>query len=159
MIQLISELPNLIGLRCWGVVAGLGNGSMVTFHLGGRIARNPALANYHLSDELREYRGEYCIFVKGCAWNLNVGSRTVCRSTDPERKIGAELTGRLTGATITRSAAEESTANLDVEFGEHGFLHLSCQQASENGIDNYAIRFPFGWIKVDRNKLVRRAPA
>jgi len=159
MSELVRNLPLLIGLRCWGIVAGVGNGSMATLHLGARVARRPALANQYLSDELRQYRGEYCLFVKGCAWNLNVGPRIICSSTDPEPKIGTELTRQLTGATITKSNVEESTANLQVEFGEHGVLSLLCHQPRRDGVDNYAVRFPFGWIKVDQSNVIQTAPA
>jgi hypothetical protein len=157
--SIANELKTLVGLRCWGIVGGRGNGSMVTFHLGTKLARHPPLKNRHLPKTLQRFQGEYCLFVKGCAWRLETNSRIVCASTDPEPTIGLELTRRLTGATITKTCISTWAGDASVTFNDEYLLSLFCDQTEENGIDNYAVRFPSGWIKVGPNSVQSTAPA
>jgi hypothetical protein len=154
-----NELSTLVGLPCWGVVAGVGNGSMATLHVGQRIARQPPLKNPNLPEELRMFNGEFCIFVKGCAWRLENGSRIVCGSTNPEAEIGLKLTPGLTGALITEAQLCNWAGDLNVTFSNQYVLRLFCDQTGEQAIDNYAVRFPSGWIKVGPDGVQSRTTA
>jgi hypothetical protein len=61
--------------------------------------------------------------------------------------------------TIANARTLGETANLRLEFGNEGTLDLLCRKQDKHGIENYAIRFPFGWIKVDENEVISAAPA
>lgn len=157
--SLEAELSDLVGLTCWGVVAGVGNGSMATLHIGQRINRDPPLDNPNLSDELRRFRGEFCLFVKGCAWRLEDKSRIICASTEPEHQIGLNLGNALSGTSISEAKLCNWAGDLNVMFSNDCVLRLFCDQTGEEGIDNYAVRFPSGWIKVGPDAVQSRTAA
>ena len=140
-------LASLEGKRCWAVVAGMGNGSMVAIDLGRKIKRPIAVSNPKISPDVQKYVGEYLIFVRGCAWRLECGNEIIGGWGDKESQI-AIITQRLVGRRIRKVAVMSHAFDLQVSFEGKLRLTLFCDQTTPKAYDNYAIKFPIGWCTV-----------
>lgn len=152
--DLRKEVKRLVGLECWGVVAGVGNGSMATFHLGSQIERRSYLRNPKLSESLRNYQGQYCLFIEGCSWRLSNQNSVICTWRDPEEVIGRQ-TGRMSGCHVTAARVQSESYDLSVVFDKRYFLELFCDQTRSNDMDNYSLRSPRGWLSVSPGSRLR----
>lgn len=147
--SLETALSKMAGLDCWGVVAGAGTGSMITFDFGRHIRIDPPLRNQRISSELRNFHGEYSIFVEGCAWRLEKAEVIVCGSRDDEELIGIELENSLVGAKLMSAKLCNRALDLNLSFHTGYLLRLFCDQTSApEGLNNYSVRSPLGWITV-----------
>lgn len=149
-----SDLSNIVGLTCWGAIAGEGTGSMITLDFGERIPIDPPLGNKALSNELRHFRGQYCIFVEGCSWRLEEKETIICSWGEEQNTIGKEVQ-RLVGCQLTKAELPNWTLDLKLSFDDQYLLYLFCDQTAGT-LDNYSIRFPSGWYSVrPQSKLAR----
>lgn len=157
--SLETELSKLIDLDCWGIIAGAGTGSMITLDFGEHIRFDPPLRNQRISSELRNFHGEYSIFVEGCAWRLEKEEVIVCGSRDDEEFLGVELERSLVGSKLTSAKLSNWAFDLDLSFHGGYVLRLFCDQTStSDGLNNYSVRSPSGWITVGpKSKLVMEA--
>jgi hypothetical protein len=154
--QFESDLLTILGLTCWGAIAGEGTGSMITLDFGERIPITPPLRNETLSNELRHFQGQYCIFVEGCSWRLEEEKRIICSWGDAPNTIGREVE-RLVGCQLTKAELPYWTLDLRLSFDDKYVLYLFCDQTT-GALDNYSIRFPFGWYSVrPQSKLSRES--
>jgi hypothetical protein len=152
MTSFKKELAMLEGLKCWGVIAGTGSGSMVTIELGGRVRRGASVKNENISDELRNYCGEFCVFVEGCAWRVEDNATIVCGWNDDEATIREKM-DCLVGCKLTKAELSGWALDLTLSFDERYFLRLFCDRTAGT-LDNYSIRFPSGWYSVrSKSKL------
>lgn len=150
------ELAKLQGLECWGVIAGTGSGSMITIELGRRIQRDAPVKNDNISEELRNYCGEYCVFVEGCAWRLEDNETIVCGWGEEGATIREKMRC-LVGCKLTKVELSNWAFDLTLSFNDRYLLRLFCDQTAGT-LDNYSIRFPSGWYSVrPRSKLAREA--
>ncbi len=127
---------------------------MMTIELGGPIARGGPVKNNHITEVLRNFRGDYCVFVEGCAWRLDRNGAVICGWHEEEIVI-RERVQVLAARKLIR--AEVSTSAFDLNlFFDHGYvLRLFCDQ-TVGTLDNYSIRFPSGWYSVQpQSKLAR----
>jgi len=60
----------LRGELCWSVMAGRGTGSRFTADFGEKLRRNVPLKNPRLSDDERNFQGEFALYVT-CAWRVD----------------------------------------------------------------------------------------
>lgn len=147
--SLETALSKMTDLACWGVIAGADTGSMITFDFGEHIRIDPPLRNQRISSELRNFHGEYSIFVEGCAWRLEKAEVIVCGSRDNEELIGTELEHSLVGAKLINAKLCNWALDLDLSFYGGYLLRLFCDQTSvPGGLNNYSVRSPVGWITV-----------
>lgn len=146
----------LKGLRCWGLVAGVGNGSMMTIHLGDKIKRDPPLQNQHLPEDLRRFQGEFCVFVQGCAWRLRAKDKLVCSWGDTPIRIG-QKTRSLVRKSVTAVETFEPSFDLKLTFGSDHLLELFCDQSSAgDALENYSLRLPTGWFTIGPDSALSR---
>ena len=139
--QLLSELQNLRGLECWGVVAGEGTGSHVTLDFGRKIERARALRNPTLPESLRHFKGEFGVFIQNCAWRLDA-DRIVCSSKTPNDNQGAMVRGlqMLIGQHVVTATATLPGHDLVIEFSGAHTLRLFCDCFDqERDGDNYSL--------------------
>lgn len=151
-----ADLSKMVGLTCWAVIAGKGNGSMMTLDFGRRVPVYPPLRNERLSNELRQFQGEYCVFVEGCAWRLEGKKRVICGWGEKEIVIEKKVQ-RLVGCKLTNVEFSNWALDLNLSFDDRYLLRLFCDQTAGT-LDNYSIRFPSGWYSVrPQSKLAREA--
>ncbi|MDR4509009.1 MAG: hypothetical protein MRJ65_12380 [Candidatus Brocadiaceae bacterium] len=149
LIQFKNEIGKLIGKNCWGVVAGQGNGSMVTLHIGEKVKRSQPLRNEKLSQDLRVFQGEFCVFIKGCSWRFEHTKCIKCSWRQEENVLVQALKPFNEGLRILKITAKDVFLDLAIEFENQYSLFLFCDQMPiDQGIDNYSIRTPSGWFTV-----------
>jgi hypothetical protein len=147
-----AELSKIVGLTCWGAIAGKGTGSMVTLDYGRKIPIVPPLRNDRLSKVLREYHGEYCIFIEGCAWRLESKRTILCGWGDDADKIG-ECVQCLVGCRLSAASVTNWALDLNLSFSNDYVLRLFCDQTAGT-LDNYSLRSPSGWYSVGPNSKI-----
>jgi hypothetical protein len=141
-----KRLTQLIGAKCLGVIAGTGSGSMMTVELGKPVKRGGPVKNEYLSDLLRNYRGEYCVFAQGCAWRLDRKQKVVCGWHEEEAVIRRSMSA-LAGRRLVAIEICNPALDLNLFFSGGYVLRLFCDQTMSES-DNYAIRFPDCWYSV-----------
>jgi hypothetical protein len=146
--EFLGQIRSLVGKCCWAVVAGQGNGSMVTLHLGGRVPRKKRLPGTHDPEGVQSYQGEYCLFVQGCAWRIQDGEQIIGGWAEPEQSIQHQVE-KLVGCTITGVECLNNALDLRIQFASRYVLQLFCDRTlAEDELDNYALRTPHGWFSV-----------
>ena len=127
---------------------------MMTIELGGPVERGGPVKNNYISETLRNFRGEYCVFVEGCAWRLDQNDAVIC-GWHEEEKIIRQKMQVLAGQTLLKAELSTSVLDLELLFDGGYVLRLFCD-LTEGDLDNYSIRFPSGWFSVQpQSKLVR----
>jgi len=152
-----KELLSLVGQPCLGVIAGTGSGSMMTIELGRPVDRGGPVKNSHISEILRSFRGEYCVFVEGCAWRLDKSDGVVCGWRDMEETI-RERMQILAGRKVTAAELLRSGFDLNLVFDGGYILHLFCDLTAGD-LDNYSVRLPSGWYSIQPGSRVVRQHA
>lgn len=151
-IELLREKP------CWGVASGSGNGSMVTLHLGERISRRKPLPPISTLSEIQLYQGEYCLFVKGCAWRIRDQERVIGGWAEPKQTI-QKLTDIFVGCTLTNVECINDALDLRVQFANRYILDLFCDRTSdEDELDNYSLRTPRAWYTIGPKSRLQKEP-
>lgn len=94
---------------------------------GQKIPRARPLKNPTLPEVLRQYKGEFGIFVQNCAWRLD-SERTVCTSKSPNAKDGEMARGLqdLIGRRVVSVLVTLPTHDLVIEFSDGIKLSLFC---------------------------------
>ena len=129
---------------------------MMTLELGGRVQRDAPVKNDNISDELRRFGGEYCVFVEGCAWRLEDDKTIVCGWGEKESAIREKIR-RLVGCKLTKAELSNWALDLTLSFDDRYLLRLFCDRTAGT-LDNYSIRFPSEWYSVQsQSKLAREA--
>ena len=119
---------------------------MMTIQLGKPVKRGGPVKNEHLSNLLRNYRGEYCVFVQGCAWRLDRKETVVCGWHEEEAVI-RQMMSALAGRRLAAVEICNQALDLNLAFSGGYVLRLFCDQTADE-LDNYAIRFPDRWYSV-----------
>lgn len=149
-----QRLEALVGQPCWALVAGPGNGSMVTLHIGKRIQRLYPLPHRDkpITDVIH-YKGEYCVFVQGCAWRLERKSAILCSWSEAEEYIETAFQ-ELEGLLITCVQVFGCAKDLSIHFDDRFCLHLFCDRTAPDDSNNYSVRFPEGSYIVRPQSIV-----
>lgn len=151
MLSLTRNLAKLIGQDCWKAVGGRGNGSMVTFQFGKKIA--PKSSPYggatvvDRRSSVDSYKGEFCLFIKGCSWRLGKLNATLCTWRDTEDTI-ASCVKNVEGCRVLDVAILNPGNDLKVQFEQDYVLELFCDQSetADGAMENYAMRFQEMWF-------------
>jgi hypothetical protein len=141
-----ADIEGLLSQPCLGAIGGCGSGSTVTIHLGGKVERRQPVDNARISEELRRFRGEFCLFIRGCAWRLEQNGMVTCTSKSSEEIIFSE-TEKLAGQTVHAIRILNSSLDLEVRFEDAQVLTLFCEEVVGD-VDNYQLRVPGGWHTV-----------
>ena len=141
VIELTQVTKELLGLRCWGVVAGRGTGSIFGVDFGKMIQRKKPITNRHLSDVQRSYRGEYNLFVE-CSWRLMDNISIVCSSKSNREAMYSGLQ-MMVNQKVKASSANPITGDLVIQFEKLLTLNIFCDETNvEENSDNYTIGTP-----------------
>lgn len=147
--QFSNSLRRLEGLQCWGVTAGEGSGSHVSLDFGNKIERARPLRNRHLAEAVRKFKGEFGIFVQGCAWRLDA-EKMICSSKTPNANDGPMALGlrTLVDQRVVNATPTLSGYDLLIEFSAGATLRLFCDCFDDvSDGDNYSFHTP-DWIFV-----------
>jgi hypothetical protein len=108
----------LVGLECWGCVAGTGTGSMFTLELGEKFPRDRPVQNPHLAAVVREHEAEFCLFVKDTPWRVQSVTEVVATWLDANAKDGPMVAAldRLAGARVVAAELDEPARDLKLSF-------------------------------------------
>jgi hypothetical protein len=139
-----SELQELVGKEGWGVIEGIGTGSVVHFCIRDKVLRSKPMKNPNLTEVVRAYEGEYSLFLL-CAWRLDSEKEVVCGCWDDNRKGHKILEGLnlLFGSIITKVIVSQPAFDLSVSFSNHLNLKIFCDQVNESDReDNYHFATP-----------------
>lgn len=145
--QFLNDLRRLEGLQCWGITAGEGTGSHVSLDFGKKIERARLLRNPHLSEAVRNFTGEFGIFVQDCAWRLDA-DKVICSSKTPNANDGPMALGlrNLVDQRVVNAVATLPGYDLLIEFSAGAKLRLFCDcfdDASDG--NNYSFHTP-EWV-------------
>ncbi|WAC20021.1 hypothetical protein OVA24_01340 [Luteolibacter sp. SL250] len=126
------------GAGCWAFIAGSGTGSMVTLDFGGKVARLRPLKNRHVSEDARNYKGEYCLFLQHCAWRIESADEVICSSSSSNHHGGPMLRGlqRLIGQRVSEATVHAPSFDLVLQFGNGLRLSIFCVVGIDDW-DNY----------------------
>jgi len=147
MASLEDALRRLVNTDCWAVVAGVGNGSRMTLHLGRKIPRAHPIQT--ADEPVRTFQGELCLFVQSGAWRLEQEPQDfLCTWNQPEEVI-AKAMRALVGTSITSVRQLTEAHDVQVEFDGRYRLTIFCDQMRDaDAMDNYSIRLPGRWYTV-----------
>lgn len=140
----ISASINLIGKKCWGIIAGAGTGSNIVIDFGGKKRRKGLLKNDKLSDVQKEYEGEFSLYIT-CTWRLETEHKIICGSNDPNRDGGPMLKGLKEIIDREVTSLDIITPSLDVSLNLSGGYKLKvfCDETNEEeAFDNYSFFMP-----------------
>jgi hypothetical protein len=120
---------------------------MITLHFGGHVPRKRQLQGPDDQELIRSFQGEFCLFVKGCAWRIQDNEKIIGGWAEPEQCIQTE-TARLVGSIVTQVRCVDESWDLLIEFSGRFVLQLFCDRTLVGEIDNYSLRTPDGWFTV-----------
>jgi hypothetical protein len=127
-----SALVSLVGERCWSVINGEGSGSLVSTAFGKKLLRKLPLRNASLSDEQRNFEGEFELYVE-CAWRLESKEEVLCTSTSSNHRGGLrdKSLRNLIGRTVTDAVCTYPGGDLAITFDDSLALRIFVDQANE----------------------------
>jgi len=148
--ELELELQKLVDKECWMMSAGEGTGSRVGLDFGRKIPRKRPLPGIHLSEEKRNFIGEYWLFISDCAWRIDSETGPVCSWCDGNANDGpmVQTLRRLIGSRITSVSISPCALDLSIIFNNLLQLKLFCDQVNiptnvdPEDIDNYIFTTP-----------------
>lgn len=145
-------------LVCWGFAAGRGTGSMVTLYFGGKRLRNRPIHNLSLSEDVRKYQGEYCLFLKDCEWRIQTSDEVIASSVSSNEKGGAMLSAldRLVGEYVVSAEVNRPCFDLRIGFGNGINLIVFCLGGSDEELDNYTFFSGHGYYVSKFNGLFEK---
>jgi hypothetical protein len=141
IVELARALDYLKGKVCWSLISGEGSGSLVSIAFGEKVKRKRRLRNQSLTDEERNFEGEFELYVQ-CAWRLQTEEEVICSSTSSNHRGGARETNlrSLIGSTVSSATVTRPAADLEIVFAGKMRLLVFADQANEvDEIDNFVL--------------------
>ena len=135
---LVKNLKKIVGLECWSIIGGKGTGTMISMKFGRKIPFTPPLRNVHLTEEERNFDGEYSFLTYFCWWRLDskdevmFGADDYCDDFDQYVPL---LRESLIDTKITAIDVLYPGYDLSITFSNGNILRLFCWdiQPDEDG--------------------------
>jgi hypothetical protein len=130
-----EHFERLRGERCWDVCAGRGTGSRFTLELGGKNRRPVPLRNVRLSEDKRNFEGEFGFYVM-CPWRMLCNGITVGAWTQDNANDGPMVSALalLKEGYVSDLQLCPDTSDFRLGFSSGYTLHVYCTSTSD---DNY----------------------
>ncbi|MBQ6656610.1 MAG: hypothetical protein IJM64_04940 [Ottowia sp.] len=129
-------VARLVGEKCWAVIAGKGTGSHVSMKIGAKIPGERPLKNPTLTEDERNFEGEFGLFVTEASWRVEDAEAVLCTDTDENTgKRYAHLRG-LAGRKITSASVAFPSFDLHLEF--EGGIHFRVFSTFANDTEEYS---------------------
>lgn len=127
-------LDLLVDKECWAIIAGAGTGSMVMMHFGEKIPLDKRVRNSKLSEDARNFDGEYTVFVQFAAWEILHADELVCNCYDDNTEGGDMLAGldELLGKKVLRARMNAATGNFAFDFPGDLRLNVYCDDLDDD---------------------------
>jgi hypothetical protein len=152
---LTAELHALVGQPCWSV--SVGPRATVALELGEKLRRVQALKNPQLSEEQRQFIGEYWLLVQ-CAWRLDSADGVMCASGDGAAGGATAIgLGSLVGRTVTGFELQMPALDLVLSFGTDRRLSIFRDRSVGDG-EAYTLAIPGETIGVLARGGIEREP-
>lgn len=136
-----TRVRQLRGELCWSVKAGRGTGSAFTADFGEKLRRNVPLKNPHLSDDERNFQGEFALYVT-CAWRVDGLAEVISAWTSGGDTVDEMVAGldRLVGRRVVSVSVKKPGWDLVLEFEGGHTLTIFCDQTNRvEEADNYSL--------------------
>ncbi|MDR2874481.1 MAG: hypothetical protein LBV44_00930 [Methylobacillus sp.] len=140
MPSLEETLRSLEGKVCWSVIAGRGTGSHVSMHFGKKIPMSRPLKNTKLTEEERNFEGEFGLFIQMCSWRLEDGESVICSCHSPNDEGEEMLFGLkfIIGKKLLSAKVKNVGKDLDLLFEKNIKLLIFSTQM-QNGYHDYSV--------------------
>ncbi|MFD0893726.1 hypothetical protein KBB96_08890 [Luteolibacter ambystomatis] len=153
----VQDIPlsDFVGKECWRTLAGKGTGSMFTLDLGEKIQRLRPLPSKHLDETIRNFEGEYSLYVTFGDWRVEGPEGVICTSRSSNEKDGEMVTGlkRLEGEKIVEASMTGASRDLLLAFSS-GLVLRVFVNAVDDEEDDYSLFFPQGvWTVGAKGRL------
>lgn len=158
MTQFEIYFNRIVGLECWGIIAGSGTGSNINMQFGRKIPRAKPLKNPSLTNEQREFDSEFSVFVE-CVWRLDSETEIVCGAWDNNRENGLMIIGlhQLVGSVVSSVQILKPAFDLIVSFSNGLALKVFCDNVSPiDANDNYSLFTPDLYYTVGTRSVLRK---
>ena len=131
----------LEGLECWACVAGRGTGSMVSLDFGEKIKHRIPITNPHISEEARKFKGEYSLFIEGCAWRIEDKEKVLGCSDSSNEPDGAMIQSlsQLINKKVVSVSLKYPSFDFSFLFEQGVSLHSFCFSNTADELDNYTL--------------------
>lgn len=147
-------LKELKGLECWACIAGKGSGSMVNMYFGDKKKRSLPIDNPHLTEDERNYEGEYGLFIQFAPWRILHNSQLFLCWNLPEEVISEKIKA-ISGCAIRDCKICPITQDLELYFSNQYILSIFCDQIGTNDpYGNYTLYGPTGSISVNSKFVI-----
>ena len=139
--RVYKYLNNLIGQKCWSVIAGSGTGSMVSLAFGEKFRSIHKSRNNALTKEQQEYDGEFKIFIQQARWNLSVNDKVICTDQDTNETNGIMLSSlkQIVDKQVNSIQLISHTGSFKVIFANNFSLNVYCEDFVDDFDDNYSL--------------------
>jgi hypothetical protein len=142
ILEFATQLAGLTGKKCWSFIGGPGTGSMISLDFGEKILRECPVRNSTLTEEQRNYTGEFHFFLQSCGWRIDDDAAVVCSSTTMNKLDGAFGNGLrlILNRRVEKIVVSHPGWDLRIEFEGGKVLTVFCDQANaEDEADNYSL--------------------
>lgn len=154
----LNENAKLLeGKKCWSITAGESTGTVIFLQIGTPKKRAAPLVSPSLSEQEREYDGEYRIYVESY-WRIDSSGSVVigCLDESDGYKVGGPTLAALDSITnheITRVDLQLPGCDLFLKFKNGRSLKIFClepnnSESGANNVENYHFVTPNGTFSV-----------
>jgi hypothetical protein len=129
----------LIGLECWGAVAG--DGTALSLDFGRKFPKDRPTPNFHLPPVVRENEPEFSLFMRGTPWRVQTATGVVVGWMDDDPKDGPidRTLERLVGSRVVRADLTAPAFDLMLEFDNGLTLAIFADGSPRSDDDDYVL--------------------
>ena len=155
-----EEVSKLPGKECWGVVGGVGSGSIISLSIGDKYPKAVASKNRHLSEIVRNNDSEFSLLIE-CPWRIESSAEVLCGSHHSNEKGGRYLSSfkQITGIRIESIECNAPAFDLKVLFSNGITLIANCCSIGVDENECYSFGTPKGWFSVCFDGVVSLEPS
>ena len=145
-----GDLKRIVNLECWSAIAGAPSGSRISFKIGAKVKRETPIQNSKLTEEERNYQGEFRLFIECCRWRLRRKFKVICDSSDDNREGKRMLKGlkKIVGKTIRYIRFRNGKKDLKILFDDDYVFATWPEPDLPKSYEKYTLFTPERWVTV-----------
>ncbi len=126
-----GALNQLIGLECWSILQAAG--SWVLADIGAKIRLDEPIRNKRLTEEQRNYEGEYKLHVQHCAWRIETPQKTIACWRDDNSNKGRMIRTlhKIAGRKVQSINLSLPSLDLKIHFEDDMIWQIFCDLSDE----------------------------
>lgn len=139
-----QALKRFVTQPCWRVGTSAATGSHFNLNLGGKLRRIAPLKNPHVSEEVRQFTGEFGLHVYGAAWRVQTSDKVVGSWRDPGPSDGpmGQALKCLVGKRVTAASVEVPALDLVLDFDDDLTLWVFSDGTARMDDTDYTVFTP-----------------